>query len=112
MRDATARQQLKVKKIITDIRRISIREAADDVGISIGSCHATFPDILGMKHVTVKFVPKLLNFEQKQRRIEVAQESLNEVSNDPELLKHIKTSVKCGSTDMKSKLRLNRPSGR
>jgi len=34
---------------------------------------------------------KLLNFEQKQRRIEVAQESVNEVSNDAELLKRIIT---------------------
>ena len=29
-----------------------------------------------MKRVAEKFVPKLLNFEQKQRRMEVAQESL------------------------------------
>ena len=29
-----------------------------------------------MKRVAVKFVPKLLNFEQKHRRMEVAQESL------------------------------------
>ncbi|XP_066259890.1 protein GVQW3-like [Euwallacea similis] len=31
----------------------------------------------GMKHGTAKFVPKLLKFAQKQRRIEVSQESLN-----------------------------------
>ena len=29
-----------------------------------------------MKRVAAKFVPKFLNFEQKQRRMEVAQESL------------------------------------
>ena len=57
-------------------RRITIREVADDVGISIGSCHKIFSNVLGMKRVAVKFVPKLLNFEQKQRRMEVAQESL------------------------------------
>jgi len=38
-----------------------------------------------------KFVLRLLNFEQKQRRMEVAQESLNEVNNDAELLKRVIT---------------------
>ena len=69
-------------------RRITIREVADDVGISIGSCHEIFR-MLGMKHVAAKFVIKLLNFEQKQRRMEVAQGSLNEVNDDAELLKCI-----------------------
>ena len=45
-----------------------------------------------MKRVAPKFVPKLLNFEQKQRRVEVAQESLNEANNDAELLNSVITS--------------------
>ena len=57
-------------------RRITIREVADDVGISIGSCQEIFSNVLGIKRVAAKFVAKLLNFEQKQRRMEVAQESL------------------------------------
>uniref|UniRef100_T1I3G2 Uncharacterized protein n=1 Tax=Rhodnius prolixus TaxID=13249 RepID=T1I3G2_RHOPR len=65
--------------MVMNDRRITIREVADDVAISIGSCHEIFSDVLGMKRVAAKFVPKLLNFEQKQRRMEVAQESLNEV---------------------------------
>jgi len=60
----------KVKEMIMSDRRIIIREVADDVGISIGSYHEIFSDVLDMKCVTAKFVPKLLNFEQKQRRIE------------------------------------------
>ena len=44
-----------------------------------------------MKRVAANFVPKLLNFEQKQRRMKVAQESLNEVNGDAELLKRIIT---------------------
>ena len=43
------------------------REVAENVGISIGSCHSIFSNFLGMKRVAAKFVPKLLNFEQKQR---------------------------------------------
>ena len=44
-----------------------------------------------MKRVAAKFVPKLLNFEQKQRRMKIAQESLNAVNDDAELLKCILT---------------------
>ena len=53
----------KVKEMVMNDRRITIREVADDVGISIGSCHAIFSNVLGMKRVAAKFVPKLLNFE-------------------------------------------------
>lgn len=80
-----------VKKIILENRRITIREVAEDVGISIGSCHAIFSNVLGMKRVAAKFVPKLLNFEQKQRRISIAQECLNVVNDDPGLLKRVIT---------------------
>ena len=55
----------KVKKMVMNDRRITIRAVADDVGISIGSCHEIFSNVLGMKCVAAKFVPKLLNFEQK-----------------------------------------------
>ena len=57
----------KVKAMVMNDRRITIREVADDVCISIGSCHEIFLNVLGMKRVAAKFVPKLLNFEQKQR---------------------------------------------
>ena len=60
-----------VKKMILDNFRITIREIADDVGISFGSCQAIFMDVLGMKCAA-----KLLNIEQKQRRMNIAQEML------------------------------------
>ena len=65
----------KVKEMVMNDRQMTIREVAD-VGISIGSCHEIYSNVSGMKRVAAKFVPKLLNFEQKQRRMEVAQESL------------------------------------
>ena len=52
-----------VKKIVMENRRITIREVAEDVSISVGSCHAIFSDIFGLKRVTVKFVPKFLSFD-------------------------------------------------
>ena len=41
----------KVKEMVINDRRITIREVADDVGILIGSCHEIFSNVLGMKRV-------------------------------------------------------------
>lgn len=54
-----------VEKIILDNRRITIREVADDFGILFGSCETIFKDISN-------HFPKLLNFEQKPRRMHIA----------------------------------------
>ena len=40
-----------VKKMILDNHRITVREVADDVGISFGSCLAIFKADLGLKRV-------------------------------------------------------------
>ena len=60
-----------VKKIVLVNRQITIREFAEDIGISVGSCR-----ILGMGRVSSKFVPKLLNFDQNNLRISIAEEIL------------------------------------
>ena len=52
-----------MKKLILDNWRITIRELADDVGISFGSRQASFTDVLGMKRAASKIIPKLLKFE-------------------------------------------------
>ena len=84
----------KVKKMIMDNRRITITEVADEVSISFGSCQAIFTDVLGIKRVAAKFVPKLLNFDQQQHRMNIAQELLNDVDDDPELIKRVKLVTK------------------
>lgn len=48
----------KVKKIVAENRRITIREAAKD-----GSCLAIASDVLDMNRVAAKFALKLPNFD-------------------------------------------------
>jgi len=67
-----------VKKIVMENHRIT-REVVEDVSISVGSYHTIFSDVLGMKRVAAKFVPKLLNFDQRTKdqkncRMSIAQE--------------------------------------
>ncbi|KYN43894.1 hypothetical protein ALC56_01629 [Trachymyrmex septentrionalis] len=80
-----------VKKIVLANRRITVREVAEDLNISIGSCHSIFTNDLGMRRVAAKFVPKLLNFDQKQHRINIAKELLDSVRDDPNLLQRVIT---------------------
>ncbi|UYV84647.1 hypothetical protein LAZ67_X002946 [Cordylochernes scorpioides] len=61
----------KVEKMILANRRITVREVAEDLNISIGSCHSIFINDLGMRRVAAKFVPKLLNCDQKQHRMNI-----------------------------------------
>jgi hypothetical protein len=53
---------------------LTVREVADEVGVSIGSCHQMFTDKLQMRRVRVKFVPRLLIDDQKENRVETNQE--------------------------------------
>ena len=82
--------------MISDNRRIIIREVADNFGISFGLCQAIFTDVLSMKRAAAKIVPKLINFEQKQRRMGIAQEMLTTFNDDLDLLKRVITGDESG----------------
>ncbi|UYV72816.1 hypothetical protein LAZ67_10000875 [Cordylochernes scorpioides] len=80
-----------VEKMILANRRITVREVAEDLNISIGSCHSIFINDLCMRRVAAKFAPKLLNCDQKQHRMNIANEMLDSVRDDPNLLQRVIT---------------------
>ena len=60
-------------------------------GESTSSCQAIFTDVSDTKCATANIVPKLLNFEQKQRRMDIAQEMLTTFNDNSDLLKKVIT---------------------
>ena len=54
-----------VKKIVLINRRIIVREVAEDLNISIGSCHSIFTTDLGKTRVAAKFVPNFAQFRPR-----------------------------------------------
>ncbi|PNF20111.1 hypothetical protein B7P43_G04786 [Cryptotermes secundus] len=66
----------KVRTLIMEDRRLTIRQVADEVGISRGSANTTLTEELGMQRLAAKLLPKLLSPEQQQLRLEVAQDML------------------------------------
>ena len=71
-----------VKQMLLNNRRTTIREVGDDVGQVI------FTDVLGVKRMAAKIVPKLLNFKQKHGH------RSGDVDDDPNLLKKVRTGDK------------------
>jgi transposase len=54
-----------VRALVMQDRRVTIRELAEEVGISTGSAHSILTDDLAMWRVSTNFVPKLLTMEQE-----------------------------------------------
>ena len=78
-----------VKKIVLVNRWMTIGEVAED---HIDWLVAfDFYQWFGMTRVAAKFIPKLLNFDQKQHRIAIAYQILDSVRDDPNLLQRVTT---------------------
>ena len=58
-----------VRDLILQNRRLTIREIAEDVGISFGSCQAILTEKLNMHRVATKFMPRVLTEDQKANRV-------------------------------------------
>jgi len=58
----------KVRTVFRNNRRLTVRETADDCGISVGSCDAILTDDLHMERVCAKFVSRLLTDDQREQR--------------------------------------------
>jgi histone-lysine N-methyltransferase SETMAR len=68
-----------VRKIVSENRRNTITEIAGRLGLSYGTCQRILTEDLNMRRISAKFVPRLHTEEQKQRRVFVCQELLDEV---------------------------------
>lgn len=66
----------KVKELVLENRRLSIRHLVDITQISFGSIQSILKHSLGLTRVSSRLVPKSLNFLEKKRRLEVSKEML------------------------------------
>jgi histone-lysine N-methyltransferase SETMAR len=72
----------KAKELVLENRRLSVKELASALGISAMSAHAILTEHLGMKRIEARLVPRTLNFLQKERRKDVAEEMIFNARND------------------------------
>jgi len=81
----------KLRSVIRENRRLTIREVSEEVGICKSSCHTILTQKLKLHRVAAKFVPRLLTEEQKQDRVTVSQELLDRSNTDENFLKNVIT---------------------
>ena len=81
----------RVRAAIRGNRLSTVREVADEVGISIGPCHQILTEKIQMRSVSAKFVPRLLTEDQKDNRVEISQELLANANGNENFLKKIIT---------------------
>ena len=72
--------------------RLTVCELENHLGIPKTTVWEILNKILGMTHACAKFIPKLLTTEQKDLSSEIAQDNLDMVSDDENVLKKVITS--------------------
>ena len=65
-------------------RRIKVAELASECGISNGSVYTIIHEHLGMSKVSARWVPRNLNMQDRQQRVESSQELLEVYNANPE----------------------------
>lgn len=68
----------KIKELLLQNRRLTTREIADMVDISNGSVNNILKDVLRLRKVKSRMVPKTLSLFEKQRRIDVCETMLSD----------------------------------
>jgi hypothetical protein len=69
-----------------------IHDICSVVGVSYGTCHGILSDILGVRLIAARFVPRLLTDDRKQHWLEISVDLEEHVRNDPDFLSKVITS--------------------
>ena len=95
-------------------RRLTLREVADEVGISIESCHKIFTEKPQMRRNSAKFIPRLLTDDQKENSVEISQELLTNANGNENFLKNIVTGDETWAYgyDVETKMQLSQWMGK
>ena len=68
------------QKVRSD-RRLTVRMIADELGMNSERVWRIITEDLGMRKICEKMVPRLLNEGQKERRVQVCQDILEQLGN-------------------------------
>ena len=81
-----------MKQMVRGDRRLTVRMIADELEkINRDSVWKIITEDLGMWKICAKMVPKLLDDDQKERRVEVCQDILEHLQTEPDLLQRVIT---------------------
>jgi hypothetical protein len=84
----------KLHSAMLDNQKTAIRELSDELGLTFDSIHAILTEDMGMKCISVKFVPKVLKVKQKETHLAVARDCLHCAEKDTNFMKPLITDDK------------------
>jgi len=82
----------KVREVILEDRRQTIHDVCNRIELSYGSCQRILADELNMRRIAAKFVPRLLNNDQRGHRVQVCTKLQKAVRHDPNFLSRVVAS--------------------
>ena len=74
----------RVERLVLNNRRIKVAELASECGISNGSVYTIIYEQLGMTKESARWIPRNLNMQDRQQRVESSQERLEVYNANPE----------------------------
>ena len=74
----------RVERLVLNNRRIKVAELASECGISNGSVYTIIHEHLRMSKVSARWVPRNLNMQDRQQRVESSQELREMYNANPE----------------------------
>ena len=83
-----------VARIVREDSRLSIRAIGEKSNLDKETVRQILHENLGMRKVCAKMVPKLLTPEQKEHRMRICADTLENIENDPNLLQNVITCDK------------------
>ena len=95
----------KVRQMLVQGRRLTLRLIAEELGISKDTTHTIVRDDLGKRNICSRFVPHRLTDEQNAKRMETSGDFISICDQDPLLLENIVTGDEtwCYQFDPESK---------
>ena len=94
VRPSTSRIDENVERVRQKARsdgRFDVRMIADELGMNSERVWRIITEDLEMRNICAKMVPRLLNDGQKEQRVQVCQDILEELETEPNLLKRVVT---------------------
>ncbi|XP_018049472.1 PREDICTED: histone-lysine N-methyltransferase SETMAR-like, partial [Atta colombica] len=83
----------KMREMLINNRKLTIRELTEDLNIAYGSIQDIVINGLGLRRVAAKLVPKELNFMQKRDRIVIAKDMISKAESDIHQIRHSSASL-------------------
>lgn len=81
----------KIRDLLNTDRHLSVRLIAQELDLPKTIVHEVVTEILGMRKVCAKLVPKILTGDNKQRRVIACQEMIARLYEDPNFLDRVVT---------------------